>query len=84
MTADIPYGGCGVTASAAAMDKIISKEPFIRAGIPRCVRMFLRLLEELEEVLNGVVLLRIEREFGYPVYVEPGKPGLQRRHFQSV
>ena len=58
--ADIPYGGCGVTASAAAMDKIISKELFIRAGIPVCPYVPAA-AEELEEDLDGVVL-RIERE----------------------
>lgn len=71
--ADIPYGGCGVTASAAAMDKIISKELFIRAGIPVCPYVPAA-AEELEEDLDGVVL-RIERELGYPVYVKPANQG---------
>ena len=53
------------TASAAAMDKIISKELFIRAGIPACPYVPAA-AEELEEDLDGVVL-RIERELGYPV-----------------
>ena len=33
---DIPYGGCGTTASAVAMDKIMAKELFLQAGIPVC------------------------------------------------
>lgn len=31
---DIPYVGCGVTASAVAMDKVLSKRLFERAGLP--------------------------------------------------
>ena len=33
---DIPYGGCGVLASAAAMDKGIAKDIFAKAGLPIC------------------------------------------------
>ncbi|HZK62119.1 MAG TPA: D-alanine--D-serine ligase VanG, partial [Anaerovoracaceae bacterium] len=33
---DIPYCGCGVLASAVAMDKMISKELFVKAGLPVC------------------------------------------------
>ena len=55
------------------MDKIISKELFIRAGIPVCPYVPAA-AEELEEDLDGVVL-RIERELGYPVYVKPANQG---------
>ena len=33
---DIPYGGCGVLASAMAMDKAVSKEIFRQNGLPVC------------------------------------------------
>ena len=33
---DIPYAGCGVLASSAAMDKLVSKSLFINEGLPIC------------------------------------------------
>ena len=71
--ADIPYGGCGVTASAVAMDKIIAKELFIRAGIPVCPYVAVS-AEELDEDPEAAVN-RIEEELGYPVYVKPANQG---------
>lgn len=71
--AGIPYGGCGVTASAAAMDKIIAKELFIRAGIPVCPYVAVT-SEELLRDPSGVAA-RIEEKLGYPVYVKPANQG---------
>lgn len=71
--ADIPYGGCGVTASAAAMDKIIAKELFIRAGIPVCPYVVTS-AEEFAENPDSVAE-KIESELGYPIYVKPANQG---------
>lgn len=71
--ADIPYGGCGVTASAAAMDKIIAKELFISAGIPVCP--YVATSSEEVETDGDRVIDRIEAELGYPVYVKPANQG---------
>lgn len=71
--AGIPYGGCGVTASAAAMDKIIAKELFIRAGIPVCPYVAVT-AEQLQRDPEGVAA-KIGEELGYPVYVKPANQG---------
>lgn len=71
--ADIPYGGCGVTGSAAAMDKIIAKEIFIRAGIPVCKHTVL-LKEEIDHNLP-TALKKVENELTYPVFVKPANMG---------
>lgn len=71
--ADVPYGGCGVTASAVAMDKIIAKELFIRAGIPVCPYAVTS-TEEFTQDLDSVIE-KIESELEYPVYVKPANQG---------
>lgn len=71
--ADVPYGGCGVTASAVAMDKILSKDIFERAGLPVCdyVAVF---EEEIKEDVGGLIK-RVEEKLGYPVYIKPANMG---------
>ncbi len=71
--ADVPYGGCGVTASAAAMDKIIAKELFIRAGIPVCPYV-VATAEEFERE-PAAVMAEIESKLKYPIYVKPANQG---------
>lgn len=71
--AGVPYGGCGVTASAVAMDKIIAKELFEREGIPVCPYVALT-SHELERDADSAIG-RIEEELGYPVYVKPANQG---------
>ncbi|MDR2610168.1 MAG: D-alanine--D-alanine ligase [Clostridiales Family XIII bacterium] len=69
----MPYAGCGVAASAIAMDKIFSKELLIRAGLPVCghtaayAKDFAARREQ--------ELCRIETELGYPVFVKPANMG---------
>jgi len=71
--ARIPYAGCGVTASANAMDKVFSRTIFDAQGIPQanwtwCARRtFMRDPQpEIE---------RIEQDFTYPVFVKPANAG---------
>ena len=71
--ADIPYGGCGVAASAVAMDKITAKDVFVRAGIPVCGYVATT-KEEIDENLEAVAS-DIEAKLGYPVYVKPANMG---------
>ena len=71
--ADIPYGGCGVTASAVAMDKILSKDIFERAGLPVCDYVAV-LEEEIKEDIGGVIK-KTEVKLGYPVYIKPANMG---------
>lgn len=71
--ADIPYGGCGVTASATAMDKIIAKQVFECAGLP--VTPYTSALRpDFEKDPEGTAD-RIEKELGYPMYVKPANCG---------
>ena len=71
--ADIPYGGCGVTASATAMDKIIAKQVFECSGIP--VTPYTSVLrQDFENDPEGTAD-RIEKELGFPLYVKPANCG---------
>ncbi|NLY70342.1 MAG: D-alanine--D-alanine ligase [Clostridiales bacterium] len=70
---DIPYGGCGVTSSALAMDKIFAKTIFGHAGLPQgpyVAVMLEELLHHQDEVVN-----KIEEEILYPVFVKPSNMG---------
>ncbi len=70
---DIPYCGCGVLASALAMDKIASKQIFRQADLPVCPYVWLtaeRLAHHPEREL-----VRIEETLGYPVFVKPANMG---------
>lgn len=68
--ARIPYAGAGVTASAVAMDKILSKRLFRMAGVPtppwhRSPR------DESLESLRAV----LDRDLGYPCIAKPNQEG---------
>ena len=70
---DIPYGGCGVLASAIAMDKAVSKELFEKAGLPVC-RYELVTRREVNRCLEDVAQ-RVESSLGYPCFVKPANMG---------
>ncbi|MDR1573361.1 MAG: D-alanine--D-alanine ligase [Clostridiales Family XIII bacterium] len=70
---DMPYGGCGVAASAIAMDKVFTKEIWIRAGLPVCRHTVLR--RRAYEADPAGERARIERALGYPVFVKPSGLG---------
>src|SRR5436309_9002658 len=62
--ADVPYVGCGVLASAVAMDK----ERVARdAGLP--IVSYVSLKHELWKKEKQQLAKRIEKELGYPVFV---------------
>ena len=70
---DIPYGGCGVLASAMAMDKAVSKEIFGQNGLPVCEYVLVTGAEvknDLEDTIE-----KIERAVGYPCFVKPANMG---------
>lgn len=71
--AAIPYGGCGVTASAVAMDKIIAKQVFEREGLPVTPYTYI-LRHQLEEDPDNTADL-VENELGYPLFVKPANCG---------
>ncbi|MGC8781811.1 MAG: D-alanine--D-alanine ligase [Anaerolineae bacterium] len=71
--ADIPYVGCGVLASAAGMDKIVSKALFAAAGLPQA--RYLAFTRREWEQRPAEVIARIEAELPYPVFVKPANLG---------
>ncbi|HVI42973.1 MAG TPA: D-alanine--D-alanine ligase family protein [Anaerovoracaceae bacterium] len=71
--ADIPYGGCGVLGSAAAMDKTLAKEVFAKENLPICRHLNLckeEVLESPDRVIN-----RVEKFLPYPIFVKPANMG---------
>ncbi len=70
---ELPYVGCGVLASAVAMDKITSKALFAAAGIPQVAyRTLLRRnwAENREKILD-----ELESALPYPLFVKPANLG---------
>ena len=71
--AGIPYGGCGVLGSAAAMDKALAKEIFAKEGLPICRHMVV-FKEEINE--NRPALMnRVKQYLPYPIFVKPSNMG---------
>jgi D-alanine-D-alanine ligase len=70
---DVPYVGCGVTASALGMDKALSKQLFRAAGLPVCSYDVIMKTDIQADVNN--IINRIESGFSYPVFVKPVNMG---------
>lgn len=71
--AGVPYVGCGVTANAVGMDKIMSKILFESAGIPTCdyVGLTKRQWEQDPEDVADDLIDRL----GLPIFVKPANMG---------
>lgn len=78
---DIPYAGCGVLASSAAMDKAIAKDIFAKAGLPICkhaltyVEDFMSDDGNVDEKLMKAEIEKIESKVPYPMFVKPANMG---------
>ena len=72
-TVGIPYGGCGVLASALAMDKLAAKDVFRTVGFPICKHraLFKYKYEEDRERAEQ----HVAEELGYPCFVKPANMG---------
>lgn len=70
---DIPYVGCGVIGSALGMDKAISKQLFMDAGL-KVAAYDISYKYEIQDKLQTVID-RIEKKFQYPVFVKPVNMG---------
>lgn len=71
--AGVPYVGCGVLASSAAMDKAVAKSLFVQAGLNVAAsRLYLRSAWERDP---ESVVADVERHFAYPVFVKPSNLG---------
>ena len=70
--AGIPYVGCGVIASAAAMDKITAKKVVAPLGIRQA-----RFVDVYRHELNDMdaIVARVEEKLAYPVFVKPSNAG---------
>ena len=72
-TLNIPYGGCGVLASAVAMDKLAAKDVFEKVGFPQCKHKALfryKYNEDKEKAEQGIA-----KEIGYPCFIKPANMG---------
>jgi D-alanine-D-alanine ligase len=71
-TVDLPYVGCGVAASAVAMDKVLAKGALRRAGIPVVdgVSFPRRQFEHQREIC-----LEKAARLGFPSFVKPAAGG---------
>jgi D-alanine-D-alanine ligase len=71
--AGVPYVGCGVVASAAAMDKAVAKDIFRAHDLP--VLPYLVLKRKTWRLAPGQVIAKVERQLVYPVFVKPANMG---------
>lgn len=70
---DIPYGGCGVLASALAMDKLAAKDIFAKNGLPVCKHVGVKKSQEADGYKGAME--EIEEKIGYPNFVKPANMG---------
>jgi len=71
--ANVPYVGCGVAASALAMDKVLAKQAFMAADIPQTdfdAYRHHQWQENQKKVIDSV-----EQRFDYPVFIKPANMG---------
>lgn len=71
--AGVPYVGCGVSASALAMDKVLSKEVAAQNGIP--VTPFVTSTKKLVTEQLPALVTHIETDLNYPLFVKPAHLG---------
>ncbi len=71
--ANVPYVGCGVAASALAMDKVLAKQAFHAAGIPQTDFEAYRNHEWTND--RASMIAAIEQRFDYPVFIKPANMG---------
>ena len=72
---DVPYCGCGVLASSIAMDKIVSKGLFEKAGLPVCKYTYtVKEMLKSEDLIKAEIK-RIEDTVPYPMFVKPANMG---------
>lgn len=69
----IPYVGCGVTAAAVGMDKVIQKAVFEKAGLPVVKYDWFMSFEY--ENNKEIIIKRLEKTVKYPMCVKPANLG---------
>ncbi|MCM1181315.1 MAG: D-alanine--D-alanine ligase [Clostridium sp.] len=71
---NIPYVGCGVLASAAAMDKVYTKIIVDDLGVKQAEYVLVRSLD-VEAGRMQEQVERVEGKLSYPVFIKPSKAG---------
>jgi D-alanine-D-alanine ligase len=71
--ANIAYVGAGVTASAVAMDKALSKDLFMARGLPQVAHLVF--LRRRWQTASEMVLDECEAALEYPMFVKPANLG---------
>jgi D-alanine-D-alanine ligase len=71
--AGVPYVGCGVLASAVALDKPMMKAAFSAAGLPQVPWLLVRRLDWRKD--NTQVIAQVEAQLRYPLFVKPANMG---------
>ncbi len=69
---DLPYAGCGVTASAVTMDKVLTKRLFQQAGLP--TPRFVAVREAMWRAARQQ-MSEVCRRLPLPVFVKPARLG---------
>ncbi len=70
---DIPYVGCGVAASAIAMDKVLTKQLYEQAGFP--TTKFIYFYKADWEAKKGDYIMKINTGLAWPLFVKPARLG---------
>lgn len=70
--ANVPYVGCGVAASAVAMDKVLAKQVTAGAGLPSTPWMWFYTADLAQN--HSAILKEIEK-LDYPLFVKPAHLG---------
>ena len=71
--ASLPYVGCGVLASAVAMDKEVTKRLFAVQGLPQA--RYRRVMRSAWQRQRGQVLDELEAALAYALFVKPANMG---------
>lgn len=70
---DIPYVGCGVAASAIAMDKVLTKQLYEQAGFP--TTKFIYFYKSDWEAKKDDYVMKINTGLAWPLFVKPARLG---------
>lgn len=71
--ANVPYVGCGMTASAIAMDKVLSRQIAEVNGIP--IPQYESLSGKVFQQKGAEIAAELEKSLQYPLFVKPARLG---------
>ena len=71
--ANLPYVGCGVLASACAMDKVVARQLFAQAGLPQV--SYVVVMRNAWRVDPEAAVREVEAALAYPMFVKPANLG---------